>query len=152
MLEINYSELFKNAHKEAREIVDEVGDYMIAFKIALTVQWKKAKKIELSESQIFKLEEDGWSRWTNYGYDRLYFNPVKNGTLKLTYHNSGNIDTAKWNGEDISNGRAYRIQGMKCFINVNDASVKVTNYRSSDEDEAEILAQAAKNSFEKAIA
>lgn len=71
--------------------------------------------------------------------------------MELTYHNSGNIDTAKWNGEDISNGKAYRIQGMKCFINVNDASLKVTNYRSSDEDEAEILAQAAKKVLKKLL-
>ena len=47
-MKINYSELFKNAHKEAHEIVSKVGDYMVAFKIALADQWKVVRTMKLN--------------------------------------------------------------------------------------------------------
>ena len=70
-MEINYSELFKNAHKEAHEIVSKVGDYMVAFKIALADQWKVVRTMKLNEEQITKLEKDGWARWTKGNFDRM---------------------------------------------------------------------------------
>lgn len=151
MLEINYSKLFKNAHKEAKEIASEVGDYMVAFKIALTDQWKAIKTIKLNDNQIEALENDGWSRWTKGNFDCFYFNPDKNGVLELTYYNSGNIDTADWDGERISNGEAYRIKGMKCYINVDNAKI-VVKFWGSNDDEAEMLQSAAQNSLDKVIA
>lgn len=151
MLEVNYSKLFRNAHKEAHEIVSEVGDYMVAFKIALTDQWKAVRAMRLNEEQIAKLESDGWSRWTKGNFDRLYFNPDKNGVLELTYHKSGNIDSADWNGERVSNGEAYRIKSMKCWVDVDNAKIQVRFYGSND-DEAEMLQEAAQKSLDKAIA
>lgn len=150
MLEINYSELFRNAHKEAHEIVSEVGDYMVAFKIALTDQWKAVRAMKLNEEQIAKLENDGWARWTKGNFDRLYFNPDKNGILDVDYHNSGSISSATWNGEGISNSEASRIKHMKCWVDVEDAKVQVKFY--SDDDGAEMLQKAAKKSLDKAIA
>lgn len=150
MLEINHSELFKNAHKEAKATVDEVGDYMIAFSLALKDQWKKAKTIELSDSQIESLERDGWSRWTKYGYDRLYFDPVANGTIKLTYRKSGCLDATFWDGEETSHAIVGRVRQMKCFIDIRNAQqIKVTNYAWNREDEAEALKESAQESLNK---
>ncbi|KAB1977207.1 hypothetical protein [Lactobacillus crispatus] len=151
MLEIDYSELFRNAHEEAHEIVNEVGDYMVAFKIALTNQWKVVKTMKLNNEQIAKLENDGWARWTKGNFDRLYFNPDKNGVLELTYHDSGTINTADWNGDRISNGEAYRIKGMKCWVDIDNAKIQVRFYGSNG-DEAEMLQTAAQKSLDKAIA
>lgn len=152
MLQVDYSELFKNAHAEARKIVAEVGDYMIAFKIALTDQWKKAKTIKLNDDQIAKLEKDGWSRWTVKNYDRLYFNSNKNGILDIETYKTGNICYSAWNGEEISHAEAYRILNLKCYVDVADARVTIRSYGSADDDEIDMLKSAATKSFEKAIA
>lgn len=151
MLEINYSELFRNAHKEAHEIVSEVGDYMVAFKIALTDQWKAVKTMKLNDEQIAKLENDGWARWTKGNFDRLYFNPDKNGILDIDHYKSGHISSAAWDSEGVSNREAYRLKSVKCWVDVSDEKVEVKT-NSSLEDEAEMVTSAAQKSLDKAIA
>lgn len=151
MLEVNYSKLFRDAHKEAREIVSEIGVYKIAFKIALIDQWKIIKKTKLSDKQIEALENDGWARWTKGNFDRLYFNADKNGVLDVDYYKSGNISYAEWDGEEISHSKAYRIMDIKCYIDVNNAKVNVKSWDSND-DETDMLQDAAQNSLDKVIA
>ena len=150
-MKINYSELFKNAHKEAHEIVSKVGDYMVAFKIALADQWKVVRAMKLNEEQITKLEKDGWARWTKGNFDRMYFNADKNGILDIDYHKSGSISSAAWNGEGISNADARCFKGMKCWIDVDNAKVQVKFY-GSHKDLKAMLEDAAKKSLDKAIA
>lgn len=147
----DYSKLFKNAHKEARQIVSEVGDYMVAFKIALTDQWKIIKGTKLDDNTIASLEKDGWSRWTKGNFDRLYFNADKNGVLDCDYYKSGNISSATWNGEGISNSQANRIKAVKCYMNVADGKITCTYY-GADAEEADMLKEAAQASLDKAIA
>lgn len=147
----DYSKLFKDAHKEARQIVSEVGDYMVAFKIALTDQWKAVKTTKLSDSTIASLEKDGWSRWTKGNFDRLYFNADKNGVLDCDYYKSGNICSATWNGEAISNSQANRIKGVKCYMDIADGKI-TTSYWGSQAEEADMLREAAQKSLDKAIA
>ncbi len=147
MLEVNYSKLFRDAHKEAREIVNEVGDYIIAFKISLADQWKGIKG-NMSEDKIAKLEKQGWSRWTKDNFDRLYFNVQKTDVLDLEYHNSGTISEATWNGEEISNGEARRILAMKAYVDIADGKLYIRYYRNGDSDEAEMLRKAAQDSLD----
>ncbi|WP_296822822.1 hypothetical protein [uncultured Megasphaera sp.] len=49
--------------------------------------------------------------------DRLYIKLEYLG-LELTRYKSGNISSAKFNGETISNSEARRIEGTKCYVDV----------------------------------
>lgn len=63
------------------------------------------------ERIIEKLLQAGATRWTKYGKDRIYLNNLlkeKSG-LEIDRYNSGNISSAKLNGEKISNSAAGRI-------------------------------------------
>lgn len=63
------------------------------------------------ETLIKNLLDGGAVRWTKYGKDRIYLNNLlkeKSG-LEIDRYNSGNISSAKLNGEKISNSMAGRI-------------------------------------------
>ena len=122
MSEINYSKLFQDAHKEAREIV--------------------------SEDKIAKLEKQGWSRWTKGNFDRLYFNVQKADVLDLEYRTTGTISNATWNGKEISSGEARRILSMKAYVDIPSGKLSVRYYRNGDSDEAEMLRKAAQDSWD----
>jgi len=55
-----------------------------------------------------KLEKIG-HRWTKYDFDRFYFNPKELKIMKLSYYNTGNIFSASYNGESVSNSFARRV-------------------------------------------
>lgn len=108
------SEMFKKAHKIARQTVSLVGNYSIAFKLALKKVWSEAK----NSIDIEALEKKGFNRWTKGDMDRLYFNIEKSGDLDVDYYKTGNVRSAYLNGERISNAEAYRLMTVKCFINL----------------------------------
>ncbi|MCT0164365.1 hypothetical protein EFM11_02175 [Lactobacillus helveticus] len=122
MSKTNYSKLFQDAHKEAREIV--------------------------SEDKIAKLEKQGWSRWTKGNFDRLYFNAQKADVLDLEYRTTGTISNAAWNGKEISNGEARRILSMKAYVDIASGKLSVRYYRNGDSDEAEMLRKVAQDSLD----
>lgn len=102
----------------------------------------------LEEKAIAALEKDGWARWTKGKYDRMYFNAEKNGVLDLDYYNSGNIRSAAFNGEKISNSAAYRIKSIKLWVDVKDGKIwtKTMGHVSEEDD----LVACAKKSLAKA--
>lgn len=51
---------------------------------------------------IKKFEDAGFKRWTKGGYDRLYIDATACG-LEYDTYKSGNISSATFNGEAISN-------------------------------------------------
>ncbi|WP_330479946.1 helix-turn-helix domain-containing protein (plasmid) [Streptomyces platensis] len=54
----------------------------------------------------------GGNRWQRNGMDRVYFNNWPQlASLKTTYYNSGNISSASYQGEGISNSQAYKLLG-----------------------------------------
>ena len=146
MTKVNYSKLFKEAHAEARRTVEEVGDYMIAFSLALKTEWKEIKSNDntLNDDKIAKLEKAGWSRWTKYGYDRLYFNAEENGVLYLTYYKTGNISYASFDDEKISNSQGYRLLSVKCYIDLKDYS-----FHCSDSEAGEMIEKVAKRTIKE---
>ena len=60
------------------------------------------------EMIIEKLLQAGATRWTKYGKDRIYLNNFlkENSGLEIERYNTGNISSAKLNGEKISNSMA----------------------------------------------
>ena len=60
------------------------------------------------ETLIKNLLDGGAVRWTKYGKDRIYLRNFlkENSGLEIERYNSGNISSAKLNGEKISNSMA----------------------------------------------
>lgn len=80
------------------------------------------EKAGFTDDEINTLTDMGFKRWTKKlpngkVMDRLYIKPEYLG-LELTRYKSGNISSATFNGETISNSEAKRIEGTKCYVDV----------------------------------
>ena len=80
------------------------------------------EKAGFTDDEINTLTDRGFKRWTKKlpngkVMDRLYIKPEYLG-LELTRYKSGNISSAKFNGETISNSEARRLEGTKCYVDV----------------------------------
>ena len=80
------------------------------------------EKAGFTDDEINTLADRGFKRWTKKlpngkVMDRLYIKPEYLG-LELTRYKSGNISSATFNGERISNSEARRIEGTKCYVDV----------------------------------
>lgn len=80
------------------------------------------EKAGFTDDEINTLTDRGFKRWTKKlpngkVMDRLYIKPEYLG-LELTRYKSGNISSATFNGETISNSEARRIESTKCYVDV----------------------------------
>jgi hypothetical protein len=71
----------------------------------------------MTENMIAKLEALGFKRWQKGSFDRLYINASDLG-LVCSYYNTGNIRSAEFQGEHISNCSARKLKFAKTFIDV----------------------------------
>lgn len=71
----------------------------------------------MSQDVIKALEKLGFNRWTKGNIDRLYISASQLG-LVCTYYKTGNISTAEFQGERISNSKAGRMMGAKTFLDL----------------------------------
>ncbi|OEY66787.1 hypothetical protein [Marinobacter sp. X15-166B] len=114
---MNKSKLFKNAHKVAKATVAIVGDYMIAFSLAL-----KAAYSELKNNMQQKLESLGLSVWgADFGKARIYVNIESLAAvfgLDIDFYGTGNISIAHLNGKKISNSAARRLIEDKIYFDI----------------------------------
>lgn len=77
-------------------------------RIALGIK-KAAKPIVFS---IETMTTIGGSRWTKAGKDRVYLNDwAAFAGLEIFHYNTGNISSAAYRGEPISNSQAYKLAG-----------------------------------------
>ena len=76
----------------------------------------------LTDTQIAALERKGFKRWQKNDMDRLYINATRLG-LELTFYKTGNVSSAQFNGEWISNSRGRGLRDCKTYIDVADGSV-----------------------------
>lgn len=114
-----------DAHKTLRAIIKTAGKET-APKAEQSKETKPAEqpkeKAGFTDDEIKTLTDRGFNRWTKKlsngkVMDRLYIKPEYLG-LELTRYKSGNISSAKFNGETISNSEARRIEGTKCYVDV----------------------------------
>lgn len=71
----------------------------------------------MTEARIAELEKIGFKRWTKGNMDRLYINAAQLGLI-CSYYNTGNVRSAEFCGESISNGEARRMKAAKTFIDL----------------------------------
>lgn len=119
--------VYDNAHKELRAIIKTAGKETAPKaeqpkETKPTEQPKEKAASGFTDDEIKTLTDRGFNRWTKKlpngkVMDRLYIKPEYLG-LELTRYKSGNISSAKFNGETISNSEARRIEGTKCYVDV----------------------------------
>ena len=76
----------------------------------------------MNEKMIEKLAAKGFNRWTKGKYDRMYIN-AKDLGLVCEYYKTGNIHSATFQGEGVSNSEAYRMKAAKTYIDVETGEV-----------------------------
>lgn len=76
----------------------------------------------MQQDMIDRLVAAGGKRWQKGDYDRIYFNATSLG-LHCEYYKSGNICSAEWNGEEISNRQAYKLCAAKTYVDVKTGEV-----------------------------
>ena len=82
----------------------------------------------LNEKTIKNLEKVGFKRWTKGNFDRLYINPCDFG-LSVSHYKSGNISSATFNHDYISNSLAKDIIDGKYFVDVVTEKITVSSSR-----------------------
>lgn len=97
---------------------------------------EKITKENLMEN-IVELEKLGFKRWTKNGMDRMYINARELG-LTCTYYKTGNISSAMFGDEDISNSEGYRLKAAKTYIDLKQARIVSDSARLA-EKVAEII-------------
>lgn len=113
---MNRSALFTEAHKIAREIRAHFNSYCAAFSAALCELYS-AKPAEKTTAE--KLEDLGISAWERGDMKRYYMNDDAFEAvfgLSIGRYKTGNISSARLNGESISNCKAYRLMGQAVFF------------------------------------
>ena len=80
----------------------------------------------MTNEKIRELEGMGFKRWQKGEYDRLYINADQLG-LECKYYKTGNIKSACFDGDEISNSEAYRMKAAKTYIDVATGEVFSTN-------------------------
>ncbi|MFZ5815325.1 MAG: hypothetical protein ACOY93_08470 [Bacillota bacterium] len=96
MTKQNLKEIMVRAHEIARSLE---GDYAACLSYGLRQAWFEARLIAA-----------GGARWQKNGMDRIYINDLARWFgLEVDYYKSGNICSAKLDGERISNNQAGKI-------------------------------------------
>lgn len=99
--------------------------------------------IETTAANIQQLINAGAKRWTKGKLDRLYVNATILG-LEYDCYKSGNVRSATWQGEGISNADARRLLGSKVFVDLNTGDLHVsTNFDARCKDGQELDEAAA---------
>lgn len=80
----------------------------------------------MTNERINELEELGFTRWQKGNMDRLYINAEMIG-FECIYYKTGNIKSAWFQGDEISNSEGYRMKAAKTYIDVKTGEVISTN-------------------------
>lgn len=85
----------------------------------------------MTEETIAKYEAKGFKRWTKGSMDRLYIDVTKLG-LEVSYYKTGNVSSATWCGERISNADARRFMSSKVYVDVKTGELHVQDRTTTD--------------------
>lgn len=80
----------------------------------------------MTEERIEELTKKGFKRWTKGNMDRLYINAAQLG-LNCEYYKSGNISSAEFRGDRVSNSEARRMKWAKTYVDIKTGKVYSDN-------------------------
>jgi hypothetical protein len=78
----------------------------------------------MGKTDIAKLLAAGGKRWSRGSMDRIYIDATALG-LKIERYKIGNVSSATWQGESISNADARRLLRSKVYVDCADGSLHV---------------------------
>ena len=105
-------------------------------------------KINLTEEGIEKLVALGATRWSKYGKDRISLKALsKELGLEFERYNTGNICSATFKGETISNSKCGRMLGQieKAFVDITTSEIVM----EGREEEGQLLIDSLKEILSK---
>ena len=125
------------AKKAAKKFGGKAVEYISG---ALKMAWAAVKTVNYVE----KMQAKGFSYWStaDHKIKRLYLNIKKSGLLNVDYYKSGNISSAEWMGNPISNSEARKLLNVKCYIDLSDDNHELQV--KGDATETAIVLEAAK--------
>ena len=112
-------QMMKRAWEIAKRAAEKFGGRAMEYiALAMKEAWKEIKtmKKDITE-RIEELEAMGFRRWQKNGMDRMYINAGALGLI-CTYYKSGNISSAEFAGERVSNSEGYRLKSAKTYIDL----------------------------------
>lgn len=103
----------------------------------------------MTSEMIEKLEKAGFKRWTKGDKDRLYVNAKELG-LELSYYKTGNVSSAWFCGDSISNSEGRRLQAAKTYIDLTSDTI-ISDEARLAQKVAEIVGVEPDNYWDKRI-
>ena len=103
------------AKKAAKKFDGKAIEYISG---TLKMAWAAVKTV----NYVQELQAKGFNYWStaDHKIKRLYLNIKKAGLLNVDYYKSGNISSAEWMGNPISNSEARKLLNVKCYIDLSD--------------------------------
>lgn len=87
----------------------------------------------MTEERIALLTTKGFRRWQKGNLDRLYINAAQLG-LSCEYYGTGNIRSAEFQGNRISNSEGYRMKTAKTYVDVKTGKVYNATLKAAAEE------------------
>ncbi|MEK1297429.1 hypothetical protein HCY78_10370 [Limosilactobacillus fermentum] len=139
--QVTKKQIMTAAWKVAKQSVNKFGGSAIEYIAgALKMAWAAVKTVNYVQA----MQAKGFNYWStaDHKIKRLYLNIKKAGLLKLEYYKSGNIESAEWMGNTISNNEARHLLNVKCYIDLSDDNHELQV--KGDATETAIVLEAAK--------
>ena len=106
---------------------------------AMKMAWAEVKEVRYTVEDLMAM---GAKRWQKAGYDRLYLNNagLKLAGLEISRYNTGNVSSAKLNGEKVSNTKGSNMASIveRAYIDLTTGKLHCTHAKDDDVQQAVI--------------
>lgn len=136
----NLKNIMTRAWEIAKEAVANFGGKAVEYIAeAMKMAWEEVKVVRYSIEDLIAM---GAKRWQKAGYDRLYLNNagLKIAGLEISRYNTGNVSSAKLNGEKVSNTKGRNMASIveRAYIDLTSGKLHCTQAKDDDVQEAVI--------------
>lgn len=124
----------------AKEAVVNFGGKAVEYIAeAMKMAWAEVKEVRYTVEDLMAM---GAKRWQKAGYDRLYLNNagLKLAGLEISRYNTGNVSSAKLNGEKVSNTKGSNMASIveRAYIDLTTGKLYCTHAKDDDVQQAVI--------------
>lgn len=136
----NLKNIMTRAWEIAKEAVVNFGGKAVEYIAeAMKMAWAEVKEVRYTVEDLMAM---GAKRWQKAGYDRLYLNNagLKLAGLEISRYNTGNVSSAKLNGEKVSNTKGSNMASIveRAYIDLTTGKLYCTHAKDDDVQQAVI--------------